>query len=63
MEIKSDIYNTKGGKRLIEYIENKYNECYFQAKNTKETDVNRLKALELMAFLDTIINILGEENK
>ena len=62
LEFKSDISNTKGGKRLIDFIKAKYKESFFKAKNEID-EKERLKALDLMAFLDLIIlNIKEQEN-
>ena len=60
IEINSDISTTKGGKKLIEFIKAKYSECFYMAKNNDDEQA-RLKALDTMAFLDTIITRIEDE--
>ncbi|MBT0824023.1 hypothetical protein A7X81_03625 [Campylobacter ornithocola] len=62
LDLNFDIQQTKGGKRLVDFIDKKYQECFAMAKNQQQTPEYRLKALEQMAFLDTIINLLKEED-
>ncbi len=61
IEINSDLLNTKGGKRLIEFIKAKYKECFYVAKNNEDKE-KRLKALDTMAFLDILISTIKEED-
>ncbi|TKX30499.1 hypothetical protein [Campylobacter estrildidarum] len=61
IEIKSDLMNTKGGKKLINFIKERYKECFYIAKNDKD-ESKRLKALDTMAFLDILILEIKDEN-
>lgn len=59
LEFSSEIQTTQKGADFVEYIKSKYSDSFAKAKFSKD-DKERLKALDDMAFLDEIIEIIKD---